>query len=125
MVILGAVIISAAQESKTGKTFQKNKFNNEVLSDTAKYLLISPRLKTDTSEIKILPLQELPGDSFTQNNQRINDFFTNHQKSEFRMPVASGSYYFNMPVSVPDSTVKYYMKVKRIDSVNPLEKNNK
>ncbi len=125
MVILGTVIISAAQESKTGKTFQKKKFNTEELSDTAKYLVISPKLKTDTSENKKLSFQKLPGDSFTQNNQSINGFFTNHQKSEFRMPVASGTYDFNMPVSIPDSTVKYYMKVKRIDYVNPLEKNNK
>ncbi len=125
MVILGTVIITPAQELKTGKTFQKKKFNTEELSDTAKYLVISPKLKPDTSENKILPFQKLPGDSFTQNNQRITDFFANHQKSEFRMPVASGGYYFNMPVSVPDSTVKYYMKVKRIDYVNPLEKNNK
>ena len=126
MVILGTVIISAAQETNTGKTFQKKKFNNEVLSDSAKYLLISPKLKTDTSEAKILPFQKLPGDSFTQNNQNITDFFSNHQKAELRMPVAGGGYnYFNMPVVVPDSTVRYYIKEKRIDYVNPLERNSK
>jgi hypothetical protein len=42
------------------------------------------------------------------------------------MPVAGGGYnYFNMPVAVPDSTVRYYIKEKRIDYVNPLEKNSK
>jgi len=32
---------------------------------------------------------------------------------------------FNMPVFVPDSTVQYYIKEKRIESVNPLEKKYK
>ncbi len=126
MVILGTVIITPAQELKTDKTLQKKKVNNEVLSDTVKFLVVLPKLKPDTSENKKLSFQKLPGDSFTQNNQSITDFFAHHQKSEFRMPVAGGGYnYFNMPVFVPDSTVKYYMKVKRIDYLNPLEKNNK
>jgi len=124
IMILGAVIISTAQESKTDKTFQQKKFNTEVNPDSAEYFVISPTFKTDTSEIKILPFHKLPGDSFTQNNQGKNDFFANRQKSEFRMPVVGGGvhYYFNMPVAVPDSTVKYYIKNKQVDYVNPLEK---
>jgi hypothetical protein len=57
----------------------------------------------------------------------LTGFSTNHEKPEFRMPVAGGGvhYYFNMPVAVPDSTVQYYIKEKRIDYVNPLEKNFK
>jgi hypothetical protein len=39
------------------------------------------------------------------------------------MPVAGGGHnYFNMPIAVPDSTVEYFIKNKRIESVNPLEK---
>jgi hypothetical protein len=125
-MILGTAIISTAQEPKTGKTFQQKKFNTEIKTDSAEYFVISPTFKTDTSAIKILPFQKLPVDSFTQNNQGKNDFFANHQKSEFRMPVARGGRdYFNMPVFVPDSTVQYYIKEKRIDYVNPLEKNYK
>lgn len=123
VVILGAVIITSAQESKTGNNFQKKKFNIEAITDTTEYFTISPTFKTDTSAIKILPFQKLPGDSFMQNNQGKNDFFANRQKSELRMPVArGGSGHFNMPVFVPDSTVQYYIKEKRIDYVNPLEK---
>jgi len=126
VVILGTVIISAAQEPKTVNNFQNKKFNTEVNPDTSEYFVISPTFKTDTSEIKILPFQKLPGDSFTQNNQNKNDFFANRQKYELRMPVAGeGSGHFNMPVFVPDSTVQYYIKEKRIDYVNPLEKNSK
>jgi hypothetical protein len=127
VVILGAVIITSAQEQKTGNNFQNKKFNTEVITDTTEYFVISPTFKTDTSEIKIVPFQKLPGDSFTQNNQGINDFFANRQKPELRMPVAGagGRNYFNMPVFVPDSTVQYYIKEKRIDFVNPLEKNSK
>jgi hypothetical protein len=127
IIILGAVIITSAQEPKRDKTFQKKKFNTEVKPDSAEYFVISPTFKTDTSEIKIIPFQKLPGDSFTQNNQDKIDFFANRQKPEFRMPVAGGGGrdYFNMPIAVPDSTVEYYIKNKRIDYVNPLEKNYK
>ena len=126
LMVLGAVIISTAQESKTDKTFHQKKFNTEIKTDSAQYCAISPKFKTNTSAIKILPFQKLPGDSFTQNNQSKIDFFANHQKYEFRMPVAGGGRdYFNMPVAVPDSTVEYYIKNKRIESVNPLEKKYK
>ena len=126
MVILGAVIITSAQKPKTDKTFQQKKFNIATITDSAEYFVISPTFKTDTSEIKILPFHKLPDDSFTLNNQGKNDFFANGQKPEFRMPVAGGGRnYFNMPVAVPDSTVKYYIKNKRIDYVNPMEKNYK
>jgi len=126
IMILGAVIISTAQKPKTGKTLQQKKFNTEVKTDSAEYFVISPKFKSDTSAIKILPFQKLPGDSFTQNNQGKIDFYANRQKSEFRMPVVTGGPdYFNMPVVVPDSTVVYYIKNKWIDCVNPLEKNYK
>jgi hypothetical protein len=122
-MIMGTAIISTAQEPKTGKTFQQKKFNTEIKTDSAEYFVISPTFKTDTSVFKIKPFQKLPGDSFTQNNQGKNDFFSNHQKSEFRMPVAGGGRdYFNMPVFVPDSTVKYFIKNKQVNYVNPLEK---
>ena len=124
IMILGTAIIATAQKAKTDKTFQQKKFNTEVITDSAEYFVISPTFKTDTSAIKKLPFQKMSGDTFTQNNQGKNDFFANHQKPEFRMPVAGGGvhYYFNMPVAVPDSTVQYYIKEKRIDYVNPLEK---
>ena len=126
MVILGAVIITSAQEAKTGNNFQQKKFNTEVLTDSTEYFAISPKFKTDTSEIIILPFQKLPGDTFWQNNKGKNEFFANQQKPEFRMPVAGGGYnYFNMPVAVPDSTIKYYIKNKQVDYVNPLEKKYK
>ena len=126
VVILGVVIITSAQKPKTEKTFPQKKFNTEVNLDTTEYFAISPTFKTDTSEIKIIPFQKLPNDSFTQNNQGINDFFANRQKPELRMPVAGGGYdSFNMPITVPDSTLQYYTKEKRIDYVNPLEKKYK
>jgi len=126
IMILGEVIIATAQESKTGKNFQQKKFNTEVITNSAEYFVISPTFKTDTSAIKILPFQKLPVDSFTQNNQGKIDFFANRQKPEFRMPVAGGGHnYFNMPIAVPDSTVQYYIKEKRIEYVNPLEKKYK
>jgi hypothetical protein len=126
IMILGSVIIASALEAKTGKTFQQKKFNTEVNPDSAEYFVISPTFKTDTSAINILPFQKLPDDSFTQNNQDKIDFFANRQKPEFRMPVAGGGPdCFNMPVAVPDSTVQYYIKEKRIDYVNPLEKKYK
>ncbi|GAB1450760.1 hypothetical protein MASR2M47_08160 [Draconibacterium sp.] len=127
IMILGAVIITSAQEPKTGNNFLQKKFNKELITDSAEYFVISPKLKTDPSEIEKLPFQKLPDDSFKQNNQGKNDFFANSPKSEYSMPVAGagGRNYFNMPVAVPDSTVHYYIKDKRVDYVNPLERNNK
>lgn len=127
IIILGAVIAvinTSARELKTGNNFQQKKFKTEVITDSGEYFAISPKFKTDTSAVKILPFQKLPGDSFTQNNRGKNDFFANCQKPEFRMPVAGGGVnnYFNMPVAVPDSTVQYYIKNKQVDYVNPLEK---
>ena len=123
VMILGVVIISMAQEPKTDKTFQQKKLDSKVIADSAEYIAISPKFKADTTEIKILPFQKLSDDTFTQNNQGKNDFFANRQKYEFRMPVAGGGRdCFNMPVFVPDSTVQYYIKEKRIEYVNPLEK---
>jgi hypothetical protein len=75
IMILEAAIISVAQESKTDKPFQQKKFNTEAITDTTEYFVISTKIKTDTLENKILPFQKLPGDSFTQNNQSINEFF--------------------------------------------------
>ncbi len=125
IMILGAVINTSAQEAKTVNNFQQKKFNT-IKTDSAEYFVISPTFKTDTSTIKILPFQKLPGDSFSQNNQNKNDFFTNRQKPEFSMPVAGGGRdCFNMPVFVPDSTVEYYIKNKQIDYINPLEKKYK
>lgn len=126
IVVLGTALITSAQESKTGKTSQQKKFNTEAKTDSAEYFAISPTFKTDTSEIIILPFKKLQGDSFSLNNQGKIHVFANQQKPEFRMPVAGGGYnYFNMPIAVPDSTVEYYIKNKRIDYVNPLEKKYK
>ena len=126
IMILGTVIITTAQEPNTDKTFQQKKFNTGVITDSTEYFAVTPTFKTDTSEIKILPFHKLPADSFTLNNQSLNNIFANRQKPEFRMPVAGGGQnYFNIPVAVPDSTVKYYIKNKRIDYMNPLEKNYK
>jgi len=123
IMILGAVIISTAQEPKTGKKFQQKKFNTEIKTDSSRYFAISPKFKIDTSAIKINPFQKLPGDSLLLNNQNKIHVFANQQKPEFRMPVARGGYnYFNMPIAVPDSTVEYYIKNKQIEYVNPLEK---
>ena len=126
IMILGALIITSAQESKTGKNFQQKKSNTEAITDSAEYFAISPTFKTDTTANKIRHFHKLPGDSFKKNNQGKIEFFANGQKYEFRMPVAGGGRdYFNMPVAVPDSTVEYYIKNKRIESVNPLEKKYK
>jgi hypothetical protein len=126
IMILGSAIISSAQEATTGITFEQKKFNTETITDSTEYFAISPKFKTDTSEIIILPFKKLPCDSFSLNNQGKIHVFANQQKPEFRMPVATGGpYYFNMPVAVPDSTVKYYIKNKHIDYINPLEKNFK
>ncbi|HKI89215.1 MAG TPA: hypothetical protein VKA38_09315 [Draconibacterium sp.] len=41
---------------------------------------------------------------------------------QLRMPVVGGRFSSRMPVVVPDSTVHYFLKIKRIPFVNPLDK---
>jgi hypothetical protein len=52
MVILGAVIITSAQESKTGKTFQQKKFNTEVILILLNILRFHPHSKPTLQKLK-------------------------------------------------------------------------
>ena len=44
---------------------------------------------------------------------------------ELRMPVVGRTSKFKMPVAVPDSTVHYFIKEKRVEFLNPLEHKHK
>jgi hypothetical protein len=54
--------------------------------------------------------------------------YRNFQKGKrvyhFNMPVARGGFGTNMPVYIPDSTVQYYIKEKRLGAYNPLDRKN-
>lgn len=84
---------------------------------------IIEQLKTDTALSFNLP------HNFAEKSFRIYtpDYLT-FQKTKkhyrFNMPVARGGFGFNMPVYVPDSTVQYYIREKKISAFNPLDKKN-
>lgn len=58
---------------------------------------------------------------FTQKKETSPKWTNMAYKSN--MPVVNpGNYSWNMPIAVPDSTVNYAIRVKRIEYVNPVEK---
>jgi hypothetical protein len=46
----------------------------------------------------------------------------NYYTPIFRMPVVGSTFRSKMPVMVPDSSVTYYIKDKRFNFINPLDK---
>lgn len=104
-----------AQLPETEIDFPKMNFNTVLQNDTFKHFKISPFFKPGT----------LPGDSLQFNPQDSLLYSRNFPKYELRMPVAGVTRYLNMPVAVPDSSVHYFIKQKRIEFFNPLEYNRK
>jgi len=85
--------------------------------------IISEQLKADST----LSL-ELPRNFGEKPFQPYAPDYRNFQKGKrvyhFNMPIARGGFRSNMPVYVPDSSVQYYIKEKRIGAYNPLDRKN-
>ena len=122
-LIFGTSLVLRAQISKSGNDFKKRGFSSYLKNDSTEYFSISPKFKTGTSSFNFKLFENLPEKYYSQNNP--NPFLTKNEAIEFRMPVAGGSSFMKMPILVPDSTVHFYIKEKRIDYVNPLERNYK
>jgi len=125
IMISGISLCSVAQNEKGTTEFQKRGFNDKWQKDTVKYFSISPEFKTDTVLREFQYSQRLHIDPFQFNQPDSLLSFKNSATYELRMPVAGGNFYSKMPIAVPDSSVHYYLKVKRIPFVNPMEKNHK
>ena len=115
-ILAGLAIYGQAQKKKAIESGKKNE--TEMLkSDSA----IQKRLQEfNTFREKHKFTFTQPGES--EKNDSVLQQSISGQPN-YRMPVVKpGSYQFNMPVAVPDSTVDYYLQIKKIDGVNPKEK---
>ncbi|MBN1987297.1 MAG: hypothetical protein JW761_13385 [Prolixibacteraceae bacterium] len=77
----------------------------------------APRLLNDSVFSFQLPELEKPF------KKKDNFFVENLHRAQFRMPVASVEVNSNMPVMIPESTVNYALKIKKIPALNPLDNN--
>ncbi len=94
--------------------FQKIEFGKTSEKKVPEIFPISPRFKTDTSLKKEIVYN---GPDSVLLVRKYNSYHLN-------MPVAGGPFYSKMPVWVPDSTVNFAIKEKRIEFINELERNN-
>lgn len=128
IIIPAFSVLSVAQNIKTENGFSTMKFNNYFQNDstglTLKNTFIKPNEKSQNFAISPKFQTDNSGrQGFSPNFQNTDSLRNSYPVPEFRMPVASGgSFTENMPVAVPDSSVHYYLKIKKIDGVNPLEK---
>lgn len=124
-MISGISLWTGAQNKIEINEFQKKDFDKEWQKEIMANINVSLIFQTDTSIKDFKFSQKLPNQYFQFNQPDSLSSFENSPNYQLRMPVAGGGMYFNMPIAVPDSSVHYYLKVKRIPSVNPLEKRNK
>ena len=125
LIVTAISLCSVAQNKIEIIEFQKKDFNDKWQKDTMEYFSISPEFKPDTVLREFQYSQRLHIDPFRFNQPDSLYSFENSPTYELRMPVAGGGFYLKMPIAVPDSSVHYYLKVKRIPFVNPLEQRNK
>lgn len=101
----------AQQENQTGKILKNPA---EVFKPDSNYHKFSNRFDIKRENKK----PEFSENKLNENlkNQRIAE------EMEFRMPVYNlNGYNSKMPVLVPDSSVHYYLKIKKIEGNNPSE----
>ena len=125
LLITGISLCSVAQNKMGTNEFQKKEFNDKWQKDTTKYFSISPEFKPDTVLREFKYPQRLRIDPFLFNQPDSLISSDSYYRNELRMPVIGGGSYINMPIAVPDSSVHYYLKVKRFPFVNPMEQHHK
>ncbi|GEM_PF-929211 len=118
-LILGTSIILRAQIPESNSVLQKKEFGDFLKNDSTDYFSTSPKFKSDTFLFK-----HKNSEKFDINKYSIPKSIKRSENLVvFNMPIAGyGSYSMNMPVMVPDSSVHYYIKEKRIHFLNPKEK---
>lgn len=119
LLILGISVCSHAQNQNLS-LIQKKYYNKNIQKDTTEYFTISTCFKSKTLPCDFKYSQRLHGNPFQFNKPDSILSSENSPASELRMPVASNKFYSNMPIAIPDSSVHYYLRVKRIPFVNPL-----
>lgn len=118
-------LVVFAQEKKQPKLFGDKKQLEELRKDSSFQFDISPKFREQ------LPFEKFKDTTLSWDSDKYNDgkFYLDSTYSEAilaPMPIAGSRTirnYHNMPIAVPDSSVEYYIKEKRINIINPLEYN--
>lgn len=119
LLLLGISVCSHAQ-NQNFSPIQKNYFNENLQKDTSGHFAISPHFKSKTLPYDFKFSEKYPGNSLQFNPHDSILSSQKFSKYELRMPVVKPRFYSNMPIAVPDSSVHYYLRVKRIPIINPL-----
>ena len=115
IILLIPVSVSLfAQDYQQIPKFQKIEFGKTSEKKAPEIFPISSEFKRDTSLKKNFVYQEPDSVLLVQ---KYNSY-------HLHMPVAGGPFYSKMPVWVPDSSVNFAIKEKRIEFINELERNN-
>lgn len=112
ILMLGISFCSHAQNSRLYE-LQKGK---------AEIFEISPKFKNDSNSLNFKFSQKIPDIKLRLNPPELLLSSNNFTKYELRMPVFGEGNISNMPIAIPDSTVHFFIKEKRIQFVNPLDK---
>ena len=113
ILILAAIVISAtcyAQHDFSIKPLPKIDFNSGVLHQNSSYMKFNTEKKsTDYLALLSHEIKDKPNVAVLKYNSK--------------MPIAfPHGNFWNMPVAVPDSTINYAIREKRIKVLNSLEK---
>ena len=124
-MVFGTTLVLRAQISKLNIDSPKKKISVLSNPDSANAVSSTHKFITDTAILNALK-SKLLEKNHLQNDSNIVVFRYDKGIVELKMPVATGERFsMNMPVMIPDSTVQYFIKEKRIDFVNPKETNSK
>ena len=111
--------VGAMAQSLDIKPLPKIDFNKGWQKDSLLTFNNSPRFNFTIPHGDLNFSQKIPMNLDIQKYQDLPDESATYQ---LRMPVVGGGFPSRMPVLVPDSTVHYFLKIKRIPFVNPLDR---
>ena len=118
LVILGFSISGFTQNSWDQFQFKTQNFGELKKLNRNEMFPISPYLNVEADTMGLQYPFKLP----EYNKRWKNEFALNRiQVHQFKMPVLKQNFPSNMPVFVPDPTVNYAIKEKKMEWVNPLE----
>lgn len=122
LISICLIYLTSLSQTNPSNFIRDIKTYNSYQNNDSLHFAISPKFRVEKSKEQGFS-QKFQKFSLSTQQKDSLDLSANRMVPEFRMPVASGgSFTENMPVAVPDSSVHYYLKIKKIDGVNPLEK---
>lgn len=123
ILLLSISLYSFGQDKNSQKLLPDNYFQEQLEKKKLPYSFdISPEFQKEYPSLKFdfsYPLPEIrKNEKETEIRLKLEKLVSYCSK----MPVMKGDFHSNMPVSVPDSSVHYFILNKKIEVINPLER---